>query len=131
VPLTQDRNTHMAAAEVLVVPVAAGVRIFGGALVMANAAGLALSGSTAVGQTYLGRAEEYVDNRDGAAGAATVEVRRAKAFKWANDGSVTQAHLLKTAYIVNDETVAATDGGATRSAAGRIVGIDADGVWVE
>ncbi|WP_090387690.1 hypothetical protein [Pseudomonas anguilliseptica] len=121
----------MKATEVLVVPVAAGVRIFGGALVMANAAGLALSGSTAVGQTYLGRAEEYVDNRDGAAGAVSVEVRRGKAFKWANDGSVTQAHLLKTAYIVNDETVAATDGGATRSAAGRIVGIDADGVWVE
>ncbi|SED10360.1 hypothetical protein [Pseudomonas anguilliseptica] len=130
-PLTQDRNTPMKATEVLVVPVAAGVRIFGGALVMANAAGLALSGSTAVGQTYLGRAEEYVDNRDGAAGAVSVEVRRGKAFKWANDGSVTQAHLLKTAYIVNDETVAATDGGATRSAAGRIVGIDADGVWVE
>lgn len=130
-PLTQDRNTPMKATEVLVVPVAAGVRIFGGALVMANAAGLALSGSTAVGQTYLGRAEEYVDNRDGAAGAVSVEVRRGKAFKWANDGTVTQAHLFKTAYIVNDETVAATDGGATRSAAGRIVGIDADGVWVE
>lgn len=130
-PLTQDRNTPMKATEVLVVPVAAGVRIFGGALVMANAAGLALSGSTAVGQTYLGRAEEYVDNRDGAAGAASVEVRRGKAFKWANDGSVTQAHLLKTAYIVDDEAVAATDGGGTRSASGRIVGVDADGVWVE
>lgn len=81
--------------------------------------------------TYLGRAEEAVDNTNGAAGAKTVLIRRRKAFKWSNDGSVTQAHLLKTAYIVDDATVAATDGEGTRSAAGRIVGIEGDGVWVE
>lgn len=130
-PLTQDRNTEMKATEVLVVPVAAAKRIFAGALVMANATGFATPGAAATGQSYLGRAEEYVDNRDGADGAATVEIRRGKAFKWANDGSITQAHFMKTAYIVDDQTVAATDGTSTRSAAGRIVGIDADGVWVE
>jgi hypothetical protein len=31
---------------------------------------------------------------------------------------------------VDDETVAATNGGSTRSAAGTVVGIDDDGVWV-
>ncbi|KAI3478156.1 hypothetical protein L1887_59947 [Cichorium endivia] len=77
-----------------------------------------------------GRAEEFVDNRGGAAGATQVEIRHGKAFLWANDGTVTQAHLFKPAYIVDDETVAAADAGGTRSAAGRIVGIDADGVWV-
>ena len=130
-PLTQDRQTPMQDAQVLAVPVKAGVRIFAGGLVVANAAGLAEPGKTATGLTYLGRAEEYVDNRDGADGAAIVPIRRAKAFKWRNDGSVTQAHLFQTAHIVDDETVAATDGTATRSAAGRIVGIDSDGVWVE
>lgn len=129
--LTQDRNTGMKATEVLVVPVAAAKKIFAGALVMANATGYATPGATATGQMYLGRAEEYVDNSSGADGDATVEIRRNKAFKWANDGSITQAHLMQTAYIVDDETVAATDGTSTRSAAGRIVGIDADGVWVE
>ncbi|WP_160286835.1 hypothetical protein [Pseudomonas knackmussii] len=129
--LTQDRNTGMKATEVLVVPVAAAKKIFAGALVMASATGYATPGATATGQTYLGRAEEYVDNSSGADGDATVEIRRNKAFKWANDGSITQAHLMQTAYIVDDETVAATDGTSTRSAAGRIVGIDADGVWVE
>lgn len=130
-PLTQDRNTPLKSTEVIVVGIAAGVRIYAGALVVANAAGFAAPGSTAVGLTYLGRAEEFVDNRDGAAGAATVEIRRGKAFKWANDGTVVQANLFKTAYIVDDQTVAAADAGGTRSAAGRIVGIDSDGVWVE
>ena len=45
--------------------------------------------------------------------------------------SVVQADLGKTCYIVDDETVAKTDGTATRSAAGKVVGLDSDGVWVE
>ncbi|WP_257154471.1 hypothetical protein [Pseudomonas sp. ICMP 8385] len=129
--LTQDRNTPMKETEVLVVPVAANVRIFAGSLVVATATGFAAPGSTALGLSYLGRAEESVDNRGGAAGAAQVEIRHGKAFCWGNDGTVTQAQMFKPAYIVDDETVAAADAGGTRSAAGRIVGIDADGVWVE
>ena len=129
--LTQDRNTPMKATEVLVVPVAANVRIYAGSLVVVTATGFAAPGSTAVGLSYLGRAEESVDNRGGAAGAAQVEIRHGKAFCWSNDGTVTQAQMFKPAYIVDDETVAAADAGGTRSAAGRIVGIDADGVWVE
>lgn len=35
---------------------------------------------------------------------------------------------MRTAYIVDDQTVAATDGTGTRSAAGRIVLIEWDGV---
>lgn len=130
-PLTQDRNTPMKATEILVVPVAANVRIFAGSLVAATASGFATPGSTALGLSYLGRAEVSVDNRGGAAGAALVEIRHGKAFLWTNDGTVTQAHLFKPAYIVDDETVAAADAGGTRSAAGRIVGIDTNGVWVE
>lgn len=130
-PLTQDRNTLMKATEVLVVPVAANVRIFAGSLVVATATGFAAPGSTALALSYLGRAEMSVDNRGGAAGAAQVEIRHGKAFLWANDGTVTQAHLFKSAYIVDDETVAAADAGGTRSTAGRIVGIDTNGVWVE
>ncbi|MDA8483599.1 hypothetical protein NNO07_10995 [Pseudomonas resinovorans] len=129
--LTRDRNTPYQDAAVLPVPMAAGIRIHAGALVVANATGYAEPGSTAVGISYLGRAEEAVDNTNGADGARTVQVRRKLAFKWANDGSITQAHLMNTAYIVDDQTVAATDDTGTRSAAGRIVGIESDGVWVE
>lgn len=129
--LTTDRNTPLQDAEVIGVPVAANVQVFAGAIVVANATRFAVGGSTATGLTYLGRAEEYVDNRNGADGAKVVRVRRLNAFKWANDGSVTQAHLMKPAYIVDDQTVAATDGTETRSPAGRIIGVEPDGVWVE
>lgn len=130
-PLARDRNTPLKNAEIVLVPLAAAVKVYAGALVVANAAGYGAPGSTATGLTYIGRAEENVDNTGGAAGAASVPVRRRNAFKWANDGSITQAHFMKTAYIVDDQTVAATDGTGSRSAAGRIVGIEADGVWVE
>jgi hypothetical protein len=129
--LTQDRNTAMKSTEVLVIPMAANTRIFAGALVVANATGFAAPGSSALNLSYLGRAEESVDNRGGAAGADQIEIRHGKAFCWANDGTITQAHLFKTAYIVDDETVAAGDASGTRSAAGRIIGIDTNGVWVE
>lgn len=130
-PLSQDRNTPMKGTEILVLGLAAGTKVFAGSLVMLNAAGYLVPGSTATGLTYAGRSEEFADNSSGAAGAVKTPVRRNKSFKWANDGSIVQASLLKTAYVVDDGTVAATDGGGTRSAAGRIVGIDADGVWVE
>ena len=44
---------------------------------------------------------------------------------------MTQADLGKSCYIVDDQTVAKTSGGATRSLAGKVVGVDVDGVWVE
>lgn len=129
--LTRDRNTPLKSAEIIGVPAAANAKIFAGAIVVANATGYAARGSTATNLTYLGRAEESVDNTGGADGAATVLVRRRNAFKWGNDGSITQAHQGKTAYIVDDQTLAATDGAGTRSAAGRIVSVESDGIWIE
>ena len=129
--LTADRNTPKKKSDVLVVGVGTGVRIQAGALVVLSASGFAVPGKTATGLTYAGRAEESVDNVAGIDGAKSVEISRGVAFKWDNDGSVTQAHLLKRAYVVDDATVSATDGGGTRSASCLIVGIDSDGVWVE
>lgn len=130
--LTKDRNTQMKDADLIPVPMAA-VKIFAGSLVAANATGYATPGAVATTLTYLGRAEETVDNTGGAAGAKAVLVRRGKAFKFANSGAdpVTQASMGKVCYIVDDETVALTNGTSTRSAAGIVVGVDADGVWVK
>jgi len=131
--LAVDRNTPMKDGELISVPMAASAKCFAGGIVVANAAGYAAPGSTATTLTYLGRAEEYVDNSSGADGDKNVMVRRGKSFKWKNSGTdaVTQAELGKTCYIEDDETVAKTDGTSTRSAAGTVVGIDSDGVWVE
>ncbi|WP_027364016.1 hypothetical protein [Desulfotruncus alcoholivorax] len=130
--LTKDRNTPQRSGEVLALDVAANAEIFAGSLVVLNATGYAAPGSTAVGLKVAGRAEEYVDNSSGADGDAIVRVKRG-VFKFANDigDPVAQDDLLGTCYIVDDQTVAATDGAGTRSAAGKVIAVEADGVWVE
>lgn len=133
VALVQDRNTEYTDGELIAVPVLANTKIYAGALVAINAAGFAVPGAVATTLTYFGRAEAAADNTGGANGAKVVEVRRRKAFKWANHGAdaIVAADLGKTCYIVDDQTVAKTNGGNTRSAAGQVVKIDADGVWVQ
>lgn len=131
--LSKDRLTPRKAGDLISVPVAANAVIFAGGLTVANATGFAAPGSVATTLTYLGRAEESVDNTGGANGDKTVTVRRREAFYWKNHGAdlVTQASLGKACYIVDDETVAATNGTNTRSAAGIVVGVDSGGVWVQ
>lgn len=131
--LTADRNTPKQSAGQIGVPVAAGVKCYAGGLAVADANGYAAPGTTATTLTYLGRFAETVDNTAGANGAKTVRIDRKEAYKFANAAGdlVTQAELGKTCYVVDDQTVAKTNGGNTRSAAGKVVGVDADGVWVE
>ena len=130
--LTEDRNTPYKDGETIPVPVAAGKKIFAGSLVAANATGYAEPGSTAATLTALGRAESRVDNTNGTDGAASIVVARKRAFRFANltADAVTQAEMGKDCYIVDDQTVAKTNGGSTRSVAGKVLGVEADGVWV-
>ena len=130
--LTADRHTTMRDGELISVKVAAGVRIYAGALVVSKA-GYASPGEKAdSGIVYLGRAEEQVDNAGGAAAAKSVLVRRGRAFKWANasSGAVTQAEVGKAAYILDDQTVTKTAAGATKTDPAVVLGVDDDGVWV-
>lgn len=132
--LTADRNTDYKEGDQISVPVAAAKKIYAGSLVAANATGYATPGAIATTLTYLGRADEAADNSLGADGAISVLVRRRKAFKFANSAgdAVTQASLGKVCYIEDDQTVSATNaGGNTQSAAGIVIGVDADGVWVQ
>jgi len=131
-PLTADRNTQMKDGELIAVPIAAAKKIFAGSLVAANATGYATPGAVAATLTYLGRAEETVDNA-GADGALSVLVRRGKAFKFANSATdaVTQASMGKVCYIEDDQTVSATSATGARSAAGIVIGVETDGVWVQ
>ena len=131
-PLTADRNTQMKDGELIAVPIATAKKIFAGSLVAANATGYATPGAVAATLTYLGRAEETVDNT-GADGALSVLVRRGKAFKFANSAAdaVTQASMGKVCYIEDDQTVSATSDTNARSAAGIVIGAEDDGVWVQ
>ncbi|MBX3447518.1 MAG: hypothetical protein KF765_12260 [Parvibaculaceae bacterium] len=130
--LSADRNTPYRKGDIVSDPVKASTKIYAGALVCLDASGWAQPGATATTLKARGRAEEQVDNSDGANGAVRVQVRRGCfAFKNSGSDAIARSHIGGTAYIVDDETVAATSGTNTRSAAGKIIDIDAEGVWVE
>lgn len=128
--LASARNTKARHATVRVMPVKAGVVIHAGALV-ANDAGVAAPGRTALNLVGLGRAAETVDNTGGANGAQRVPIE-AGCFHYANSATdpVTAASINKDVFIVDDETVAATNGTNTRSMAGKCFDLDDGGVWV-
>ncbi|MGZ8238286.1 MAG: hypothetical protein ACXWTY_10505 [Methylobacter sp.] len=129
--LNKDRNTPSRDGVEVVHPVAATKKIYVGALAVLNATGYAEPGSTATTLTAIGRAEEQVDNSSGADGALTITVRRG-AFRFSNHAdAVTRTEIGKSCYIVDDQTVAKTDGTGTRSVAGKVIDLDSAGVWVE
>ena len=130
VALTQARSTPRREGTDFGRPVAAGARIFGGALVFL-VGGYATSAVSAAAIVD-GRASETVDNRDGAAGSLRVEVDRGT-FAYASAGgadAITAADIGKDAYAVDDQTVGLTNGGGTRPRAGRIEDVTTEGVWV-
>ncbi len=128
--LTNDRNTESRPGAMFNDPVAAGARIFTGSLVVLNAAGYLAPGNTAIGLKARGVAQEQANNVAGDDGDFFCDSFKG-IYKFANDGTVARADIGGTAYIVDDQTVADNDGSGTRSAAGTIVDLDADGVWVE
>jgi hypothetical protein len=132
-PLDGPRNTrHWYSRDNPVYPVAAGAVIHPGALVVLRG-GYLEPGSEAAGLIAAGRAQQAADNSAGADGDLQVEVRRGVAL-WENSAGadeITQADVGSDCYIVDDQTVAKTDGTGTRSVAGRIMAVDTEGVWVE
>ena len=130
--LSSDRNTPRAAGDLREGPVGAAQLIYAGAMVMLNAAGDLVKGATAVGLVGAGRAEERADNSTGAAGDVTLRYRPGT-FRFKNSAGadeITAADLGKPCYAVDDETVALTSATNTRSPAGVVDMIDAQGVWV-
>ena len=131
--LSADRNTPIRTAEDFEFPVAAATLIYAGSLVCINASSLATKGAVATTLKTVGIATERADNSAGAAGAIRVKVRRG-CFRFTNSAAadlIALADIGADCFIVDDQTVAKTNGGATRSIAGKIRDVDADGVWVQ
>lgn len=129
---TEPRDTPRREGRILNVPVKANVRIYQGTLVVRNG-GYAAPGSTAPNLVPLGLATETVDNTGGADGALRVNVEPG-IYRFDNSAAadqISEAEIGSDCYIVDDSTVAKTNGGNTRSVAGKVAGVDADGVWVQ
>lgn len=130
--LTGDRNTPRRENRQLEQhPLKGGVTIFAGGLTCLDADGWAVPGRTALGLKALGRAEARRSATTN--GETSVRVRR-EVCQFANSAggdAITRADIGNPAYIVDDQTVAKTNGGGTRSPAGTIRDVDAGGVWID
>lgn len=101
VALTTERNTKMRLGDLRFDLLAASVKVFGGGIVMRNAAGYLTKGATATGSFGVGRADETADNSAGVAGALGVNYR-AGSFAFANSAAgdlIAQADIGKVCYI--------------------------------
>ena len=130
VALTADRNTPELEPGERVGLLGANQTIFNGSILMRNASGHLIKGATATVSVGVGRAET-----PGASVSAGVDriTFREGVFRFFNSSAgdlIATADIGAACYIVDDQTVAKTDGTGTRSPAGIIDGVDAQGVWV-
>lgn len=101
------------------------VKILKGALVVKDSSGYATNASTATGLITLGVAREKVDNTGGASGALPVCVDVGE-FEFENSAAgdaIALTEIGSDCYIVDNQTVAKTDGTGTRSRAGKIINV--------
>lgn len=129
--LAKDRNTPSRPGKLSNFPLAV-AKVFAGSIGVLNSSGYLTKGSTATGLKCVGRIAEQVDNSAGSAGDLRADVEPG-IFRWANSSAgdaIALADVGNVCYIVDDQTVAKTSGSGTRSPAGIIEDVDADGVWV-
>lgn len=102
----------------------------GGLVCVSGSTGRMVKGSTATGLIAIGRCEEDI-----LTGASNTRKIRARSgiFPFANSASADEIaadDIGKDCFIVDDQTVALTNGTNTRSLAGKVYDVDASGVWV-
>jgi len=112
-------------------PVAAATKIPVGVIAAISAAGVLVNAAAVAAHKVVGVAE--FDNSAGIDGAIKGQVRKGT-FQFFNSAAadlITLTSVGDSAYVVDNQTVAKTSATNTRPVAGKIVDVDADGVWVE
>jgi hypothetical protein len=127
---TTPIDTPTRAGHFVYLPLAAATLIFAGTLVARNADGRAVPASDTAGLRVIGRACETVDNSAGAAGDLSINIEPG-IFKFANSATaaVDADDVGKLAVVEDDNTVAETSD--NKVAAGRVVEVASDGVWID
>ena len=130
VALNADRNTPELEPGEREGLLGANQTIFAGSILMRNASGHLIKGATATGSFGVGRAEKRGSSTTA---GVTSQRYRPGIFRFANSAAgdlIAVADIGAVCYIVDDQTVAKTNGTNTRSPAGVVDGVDALGVWV-
>jgi hypothetical protein len=115
-------------------PVAAGVRIYMGAMVSIEAGtGLLRPARATASDIVVGVAKGRADNTGGAASAISCEIESDFVVAMLNSGggdAIALVNVGADCFAVDDQTVALTSGGATRPRVGKIHNVTEAGVWV-
>lgn len=108
------------------------VNCFQGAIIcLDTATGFYSPGTTSTTLIAIGRCRVPADNTAGADGDINVTIDTGIFGPYANNGATISADDVGAlCFIVDDQTVDLTDGTATRSVAGTVVEVTADGVFV-
>lgn len=134
VALAADRSTPRRDGQINAYPATAAVLYFAGSILcVSTATNLAVKGATATTLKCVGRTTGRFDNSGGAASAIMVEAESG-IFRFANSAAgdlIVLSDVGSDCFIVDDQTVAKTNGTNTRSRAGKVIDVDAQGVWVQ
>ena len=125
---TTERNTEMREGDIFAYELATTAKINKGTLVVLDA-GYAKPGFESAAAVCVGVA---TDTADGTAGDAHVNARSGTfLFRGATGADeITRTEIGKDCFVVDDETVAKTDGGGTRAKAGRVRAVEGANVWI-
>lgn len=125
----EGRNTKRRNADQVSALVNTGATIYAGTLITRlTASGNAVPAGTASAGVAVGVAEDTVVGD----GVKTVSYRGG-CFQFKNSAAldlISAGDIGNICYVVDNDTVAKTDNTATRKAAGKIIDVDANGVWV-
>lgn len=132
VAATQNRNTPSVSGHRRGYPVAAAALCLAGTIAVVDASGFVRPGVTDLDLVAVGIFESLIDNSAGADGEQTAEVLRgfARLENSTAADEITAADIGQACFIVDNQTVAKTDGEGTRSIAGIVDSVDEVGVWV-
>jgi hypothetical protein len=135
--MTEDRHTVSRTGDIYSFSIASNTMCYGGTLATVLSTGYVRPGKvdgsspTAVA---VGRFRKRYNNLTATADSEKESIAEVETgiFCWDNYGSdpVTIASLHADCYVYDDHTVAATSATNTRGVAGKVVAIDALGVWV-
>lgn len=102
--LTADRKSERKQGSLFGLPAAASAHVYAGALVSADSAGYLQPATDASGQLFVGVSKKEADNTSGANGDVTCEGYLKGVFQM-NASGITQADLVKEAFVVDDNTI--------------------------
>jgi len=126
-PLTAPRDTPKKLGDSVSLNVASNVSIFRGALVCSSN-GLAKPAVDITNHVVIGRAERTIED---SLGTEVVRIRRGVFRYDSGTSTISNFHIGRIVYTVDDATVGLPGDSTTRNEVGRIIDVDSDGVWVD